>query len=32
MKKQGSKGRPPLGGVWGVPTIFSKYFGGEGRR
>ena len=32
-RKRGSKGRQPLGGVWGVPTtIFSKYSGGEGRR
>src|SRR6266404_7234995 len=27
--KQGSKGRPPLGGVWGVPTF--SLFPGEGR-
>ncbi len=28
VKKQGSKGRQPLGGVWGVPTIsFSSGWG-----
>ena len=29
--KQGSKGQPPLGGVWGVPTfpLFFPVRGGE---
>jgi|GEM_PF-4828014 len=31
MKKQGSKGWHPFGGVWGVPTNYSKYFWGEWR-
>ena len=31
MKKQGSKGRQPIGGVWGVPTISSQIIWGEGR-
>ena len=31
MKKQGSKGRQPLGGVWGVLTISPKIIWGEGR-